>query len=155
LSHRVGGRTLTLDQIEQTVLPTFHDPRVYLALGRGAVGGGRLRSEAFSPARLEAQLTEVANECAGRSECIQIDRQNNRVLVSSIFSWREQEFVAAYGGSAPAGISNRSPIERSVLAMVEPKLLTTEREFLAINQFQVSYKPFDWLLNDLTGRGGR
>ena len=154
LAHRVAGRTLTLDQIEQTVLPTFHDPRVYLALGRGSVGGGRLRSEAFSPARLEAQLTEVANECAGRSECIQIDRQNNRVSVSAIFSWREQEFAAAYGGSAPAAVANRSPIERAVLALVEPKLLTTEREFLEKNQFQVSYKPFDWLLNDLTGRGG-
>jgi len=155
LTHRVAGRTLTLDQIEQTVLPTFHDPRAYLALGRGSVGGGRLRSEAFSPARLEAQLTEVANECAGRAECIQIDRQNNRVLVSSIFSWRSQEFIAAYGGSAPAAIANRSPIERAVLTLVEPKLLTTEREFLEKNQFQVSYKPFDWLLNDLTGRGGR
>ena len=155
LPHRVAGRTLTLDQIEQTVLPTFHDPRVYLALGRGSVGGGRLRSEAFAPSRLEAQLTEVANECAGRSECIQIDRQNNRVVVSAIFSWREQEFAAAYGGLAPAAIANRSPIERAVLALVEPKLLTTEREFLEKNQFQVSYKPFDWLLNDLTGRGGR
>ena len=155
LTHRVAGRTLTLDQIEQTVLPTFHDPRVYLALGRGSVGGGRLRSEAFSPARLEAQLTEVANECAGRAECIHIDRQNNRVVVSAIFSWREKEFAAAYGGSATAAFANRSPIERAVLALVEPKLLTTEREFLEKNQFQVSYKPFDWLLNDLTGRGGR
>jgi len=155
LTHRIAGRTLTLDQIEQTVLPSFHDPRAYLALGRGSVGGGRLRSEAFSPERLEAQLTEVANECAGRSECVQIDRQNNRVVVSAIFSWREQEFAAAYSGSAPAAVANRSPIERAVLALVEPKLLTTEREFLEKNQFQVSYKPFDWLLNDLTGRGGR
>src|SRR5437773_9743386 len=155
LTHRVAGRTLTLDQIEQTVLPSFHDPRAYLALGRGSVGGGRLRSEAFSPERLEAQLTEVANECAGRSECVQIDRQNNRVVLSAIFSWREQEFAAAYSGSAPAAVANRSPIERAVLALVEPKLLTTEREFLEKNQFQVSYKPFDWLLNDLTGRGGR
>ena len=155
LTHRIAGRTLTLDQIEQTVLPSFHDPRAYLALGRGSVGGGRLRSEAFSPERLEAQLTEVANECASRSECVQIDRQNNRVVVSAIFSWREQEFAAAYSGSAPAAVANRSPIERAVLALVEPKLLTTEREFLEKNQFQVSYKPFDWLLNDLTGRGGR
>src|SRR3989449_11222374 len=70
LQHKVAGRTLTLDQIEQTVLPEFKDPRVYLALGRGAVGGGRLRSEAFAPSRLQTQLTAVANQCAGRSECI-------------------------------------------------------------------------------------
>src|SRR5258708_11066680 len=38
-AHRIAGRTLTLDQIEQTVLPEFHDPRLYLALGLGALGG--------------------------------------------------------------------------------------------------------------------
>jgi hypothetical protein len=39
---------VTLDQIEQTVLSEFHDPRVYLLLGRGAIGGGRLRSAAHA-----------------------------------------------------------------------------------------------------------
>ena len=155
LTHRVAGRMLTLDQIEQTILPLFRDARVYLALGRGSVGGGRLRSEAFTPTGLEAQLTEVANECATRSECLHIDRQNNQVLLSAVFSWREKEFVAAFSESAPPAFANRSPIERAVLALVYPKLLTTEREFLAKNQFQMSYRPFDWALNDLTGRGGR
>src|SRR5215510_15845546 len=40
LTHRVAGRTLTLDQIEQTVLSGYGDARIYLALGRGAEGGG-------------------------------------------------------------------------------------------------------------------
>jgi hypothetical protein len=155
LQHRVAGRMLTLDQIEQTVLPTFRDPRVYLAIGRGAVSGGRLRSEAFVPARLEAQLTEVAQECTSRPECIQIDREQGRIGVSAIFSWREKEFVAAYAESALPAFKDRSPIERAVLAFVEPKLLPAEKEFLAKNQFQMTYKPFDWTLNDLTGRGGR
>jgi hypothetical protein len=155
LSHRVAGRLLTLDQIEQTVLSAFNDPRVYLAIGRGAVGGGRLRSEAFQAARLEAQLTEVASECASRSQCVQIDRAQNTVSASAIFSWREKDFVAAYAGAAPAAFTGRSPIERAILAFIEPRLLTTEKEFLAKNQFQVAYSPFDWTLNDLTGRGGR
>jgi hypothetical protein len=155
LQHRVAGRMMTLDQIEQTVLPTFRDPRVYLAIGRGAVGGGRLRSEAFLPARLEAQLTEVAHECTSRPECIQIDREQNKIGVTPIFSWREKEFVAAYAESAPPVFKDRSPIERAVLAFVEPKLLPGEKEFVAKNQFQVTYRPFDWTLNDLTGRGGR
>ncbi len=152
LPHRVAGRTLTLDQIEQTVIASFKDPRLYLALGRGAVGGGRLRSEAYEPARLEAQLAEVADECASRSQCIQIDRGQNKVSASAIFSWREQDFVAAYAGAAPAVFQNRSPIERAILAFIEPRMLTTEKDFLATNQFQLTYRPFDWTLNDLTGR---
>jgi hypothetical protein len=51
--------------------------------------------------------------------------------------------------------ASRSPIERALLAFVQPRLLTTEREFLAKNDFKMVYKPFDWGLNDLTGRGGR
>jgi hypothetical protein len=155
LTHRVAGRALTLDQIEQTILPAFHDPRVYFALGRGARGGGRLRSETFTAARLEAQLTEVAGECVSRTECLQIDRAAGKVAVSAVFSWHEKEFSAAYAGRAPATFSSRSPIERSAIAFAEPKLLATERTFLAANVFQVAFKPFDWTLNDLTGRGGR
>jgi hypothetical protein len=155
LPHTVAGRGLTLDQIEQTVLADFHDPRVYLAIGRGAVGGGRLRSEVFSADRVEAQLAEVAAECASRSECVRVERDANTLAVSAIFSWREKEFVAAYGSAAPAAFAERSPLERAVLAFVEPKLLTTERETLEKGTFRMTYLPFDWSLNDLTGRGGR
>jgi hypothetical protein len=155
LPHRVAGRSLTLDQIEQTILPTFHDPRVYFALGRGAVGSGRLRSEAFTGARLEEQLADVAAECVTRAQCVTIDRATGKVGASSIFSWRSKEFAEAYGDKAPAAFANRSPIERAVIAFVMPKLLATEKEFIAGNTFQVAYSAFDWTLNDLTGRGGR
>ena len=84
LTHRVAGRTLTLDQIEQTILPGFHDPRVYFAIGRGAHGSGRLRSEAFTGARIEQQLADVAAECVTRAQCIAIDRANGKISVSSI-----------------------------------------------------------------------
>lgn len=154
-AHRVAGRTVTLDRIEQTILPAFHDPRVYLALGRGAVGGGRLRSEAFTAERLEAQLTEAAGECVSHATCLQIDRDAGKVSVSAIFSWREKEFAAAYAGAAPASFANRSSIERAVIAFVQPKLLPAEKEFLVKNTFQLAYTTFDWTLNDLTGRGGR
>src|SRR5882757_11300085 len=73
LTNRVAGRMLTLDQIEQTILPKFNDPRLYFALGRGAVGGGRLRSEVFAADTIEKQLAEVASECVTRGECIQVE----------------------------------------------------------------------------------
>ncbi len=155
LTHRVGGRTLTLDQIEQAVLPPFGDPRVYLALGRGAISSGRLRSEAFTGAELERQLTEVAEECLSRPECVQVDRDAGKMSVNAIFSWREKDFTAAYAEKAPPVFASRSPIERAILAFVQPRLLTTEKEFLAKNSFEMVFRKFDWSLNDLTGRGGR
>jgi len=154
-AHRVAGRSLTLDQIEKEVLPEFHDPRVYFALGRGAVGSGRLRSEAFVPARLDEQLAEVAAECVTRAQCAQLDHEAGKMAVSSIFSWHEKEFADAYADKAPAAVANRSPIERAAVAFVFPKLLSAERDMIEKNTLQVTYKPFDWTLNDLTGRGGR
>jgi hypothetical protein len=150
--HTVAGRPVTLDQIEQSIFSTFQDPRLYLAVGRGAVGGGRLRSEAFVVDRLQRQLNEVANECVNRAQCVQIERDANRIVASAIFSWRSNEFVAAYGSAADPRYSSRSPIERAILAFVQPKLLATEQEVLEKNTFQVTFRPFDWSLNDLTGR---
>jgi len=155
MQHRVAGRMLTLDDIEKKVLPEFNDPRVYLALGRGAVGSGRLRSEAYVPARIETQLSEMAAECTTRPVCAQVDRSGNKVMASAIFSWREKEFAAAYGAAAAPVFANRSPIERAILSIIEPRLVPAERQLLAQNTFQIVFEPFDWSLNDLTGRGGR
>lgn len=153
--HRLGGRMVTLDQIEQTILPPFNDPRLFFALGRGAVGSGRLRSETYTGEALEQQLTELAAECANHAQCLEIDRAKRQVLISSIFSWRSQAFIEAYAGAASGVFATRSPIERAVLAYVQPKLLSAEKDFLAENTFSVTFRPFDWSINDLTGRGGR
>jgi hypothetical protein len=153
-THQVARRPVTLDQIEKTILPEFSDPRVYFALGRGAAGGGRLRSEAFTPARLEAQLDGVAAECARRPQCVQVDPVARRFSASPIFSWHEKEFVERYAGQAPAAFGARSPIERAILAFSYPGLLVTEREVVDAS-LPVVFGRFDWSLNDLTGRGGR
>jgi hypothetical protein len=153
--HQVAGKAFTLDQIEQTILPGFNDPRVFLALGRGAVGSGRLRSEAYAPDSLEQQLAEAAAECTSHAHCVNVDLASGRMQVSSIFSWRSKEFAAAYADKALPVFSSRSPVERAVLALVEPKLTNIEKAFLTKNDFKVEFVPFDWSLNDLTGRGGR
>jgi Protein of unknown function, DUF547 len=154
-THRVAGRSLTLDQIEQTVLATFDDPRVFLALGRGAVGSGRLRSEAYSGANIQQQLAQVADECVSHATCAQFDRLANKLRVSSVFSWRQDAFIRAYADKAAPVFANRSPIERAIVAVLSPKFVTIEREALEKNQFSVEFIPFDWTLNDLTGRAGR
>jgi len=152
IPHRAAGRTVTLDQIEQQILPAFHDARLYFALGRGAIGSGRLHSEAYASARLEEQLKGVRDECLSRSACAQIDEVGNQVSVSPIFSWDRAGFIAGYADEAAPLYASRSPIERAVLAFVRPELLTTERDFLTKNSFRVVYQKFDWRLNDMSGR---
>jgi Protein of unknown function, DUF547 len=150
--HRVAGRALTLDEIEKTVLPEFKEPRVYLALGRGAIGSGRLRSEAYTGARLNAQLGSVQSEFVDDRSMLRIDRLSGRLTLTPIISWREAEFIAAYDKGAQGPYAQRSPIERAVIAFISPNLFRLEREFAEKNAFQIAFHDFDWRLNDLTGR---
>lgn len=148
---RAAGRALTLDQIETTILAGFKDPRLFLALGRGAAGSGRLRSEAYAGSRLGAQLESVAKEFATGGTLLEIDEARGVVAVSPILSWREKDFVAAYAGAAKPLYAARSPLEKALLAFIEPNLLQHERDFLQKNDFTMQFQPFDWSLNDLTG----
>ncbi len=149
--HRAAGRSVTLDEIEKTILPEFKEPRLYLALGRGAVGSGRLRSEAYAGARLSQQLDGIQQEFVSEQTMLRIDRAANRVSVTPIVSWREADFIAAYDKGATGPWAQRSPIERAIVAFVAPHLLPLENELLRKNEFKVTYHPFDWRLNDLTG----
>jgi len=149
--HRAAGRSLSLDEIEKSVLPEFKDPRVYLALGRGAVGSGRLRSEAFDGARLQQQLDRIQSEFVSEQTMLKIDRAAEQVAVTAIVSWRGAEFIAAYDKGATGPMAQRSPIERAIVAFITPHLLPLERELIQQNEFKVTFQPFDWRLNDLTG----
>jgi hypothetical protein len=133
------------------VLPAFKEPRLYLALGRGAVGSGRLRSEAFSADRLNAQLESVAADAMMQKEIVHIDRTTGTLAVTPILSWRETEFVAAYDKGQSGPFAQRSPIERAIIAFIQPRLLPLEKEFVQKNEFRVMFQNFDWRLNDLTG----
>jgi hypothetical protein len=149
--HQAAGRSLTLDEIEKDVLKAFKEARLYLALGRGAVGSGRLRSEAFSADQIARQLDAVAADFMTQDQMMKIDRDAGTVTVTPIISWREAEFVAAYDKGAAGPYAQRSPVERALLAFIEPRLLPLEKEFLRKNEFRVAYRNFDWRLNDLTG----
>jgi hypothetical protein len=151
LKHRVAGQSLTLDEIEKKILPTFKEPRLYLALGRGAIGSGRLRSEAYTGEQLKRQLDDIQKEFVSEQTMIKVDREANQVSVTPIVSWHDAEFIAAYDPGATGAMAQRSPVERAIVAFVTPHLLPLEKEFLQKNEFKVTYHPFDWRLNDLTG----
>jgi hypothetical protein len=151
LRHRAAGRAVTLDEIEKTILPEFKEPRLQLALGRGAIGSGRLRSEAYSGARIAQQLEDIRKEFVSERTMLKIDRTSGEVSLTPILSWHQAEFVAAYDKGGEGPLAQRSPIERAAVAFITPNLLPLEKELVQKNEFKVTYQPFDWRLNDLTG----
>jgi hypothetical protein len=151
LPHRAAGRTVSLDDIDKTIIAELKEPRALLALGRGSIGGGRLHSEAYTAARLDTQLLKVQSECVTRKECVTIDTTQGTLAVTPLFGWREAQFAETLGQQELPGNPGRTPLERAILRLVTPHVLPMEREFLAQNKFKLTYQPYNWRLNDLTG----
>ena len=146
--HLIAGRRLTLQAIEDELIAPFGDPRAHLALGRGAVGSPRLRSEAFSDDRLEAQLQAVVADFATTPRHVTLDQAGDELVVSAVLGWQADQLTALAGADDGTG---RSPIEQAIVALISPALFASERAFLARNAFRLRYRDFDWRLNDLTG----
>jgi len=149
LTHRVAGQTLTLDAIEQRLLSEFGDARIVFALGRAALGSGRLRSEVFAAGRLDAQLQEGVAECAARLTCVTVNRETKTLTVTPMIGWRTEAFEQSFAATAGTRWPQRSPIERAVAAMLMPVLFPSEQAFLMEDTFRLAYGEFDWSLNEL------
>ncbi len=150
IPHMAAGKSVTLDQIETTILAEFKDPRVFLVLGRGAVGSGRLRSEAFGAKSVERQLEQARQQFAVTPRWSRVDALAGKVSISPILSWRAPAFIEEYADDS-FDLPKREPIERAVVGFLRPQLLDAEADFIKKNAFQLTYLPFDWRLNDLTG----
>ena len=149
VKHRVAGQVLTLDEIEN-LIAGFGDARLLLALGRGSIGSGRLRSEVYRGARLEEQLNDAVKGFVRHARNFKLDREGATLKVTPLLSWRSQHFIASFASGTDKW-ANRTPIERAVVAMAHTHLFPSEKAVLDLNTFQMSFGEFDWRLNDLTG----
>ena len=88
---RIHGKTLSLDDIEHSILrPRFKDPRVHFAIVCASKGCPPLISEPYRGAALDAQLTRVTSDFLNRPENSRLEGDTLRV--SSIFKWFAEDF---------------------------------------------------------------
>lgn len=95
----LGGRTVTLDEIEHQILRPMGEPRIHFAIVCASLSCPDLRREAFTAARLETQLQEQTLGFLNHADKgLQLD--GTRVRVSQIFDWFEEDFDGAGGVEA-------------------------------------------------------
>jgi hypothetical protein len=104
-------------------------PRLYLALGRGAVGSGRLRSEAYSAKAVDKQLEQTKAQFAVTPRWSKVNQLTGKVSISPILSWRAADFIKKYADDS-FDLPKREPIERAVIGFLRPHLLNAEEEFI-------------------------
>jgi Protein of unknown function, DUF547 len=82
---------LSLDDIEHRILrPIWRDNRVHYALNCASLGSPNLQAAAFTGQNTEVLLEKGAREFVNHSRGVEI--QNNRLKVSSIYVWFQEDF---------------------------------------------------------------
>ena len=94
----VAGKERTLNEIEHEILRKMDDPRVHVAIVCASVSCPDLRLEAFNVNSLNEQLDDQMKVFLKSSEKgMKIDNERNRVYLSSIFKWFEDDFESRGG----------------------------------------------------------
>jgi hypothetical protein len=130
--HALGGRRVSLDQIEHEALRPQVGYRVHAALVCAARSCPPLAREAFAAPALERQLDAAMERWLAREDLNRFDAAAGRAQVSSIFRWFADDFAKA-GGLARV-LERHGPPPARALA---------KRKDL-----QVEYLDYDWALND-------
>ncbi len=89
---KIAGEEYDLNNIEHGIIrKEFDEPRIHFALVCAAVSCPKLQSEAYSPEKLDAQLTRAATEFLANKKKNDIKGPNEATL-SKLFSWYGGDF---------------------------------------------------------------
>ncbi len=142
---KLAGESQTLDNIEHDILrKKFNEPRIHAALVCAAISCPPLRNEPYLPEKIDSQLEDQVNKFLASPHGLRIERDNNRVYISSIFKWFGEDWLTTY--SVENKFSGNKK-EKAVLNFISQHLSPSEREYLEKGQYKISYLDYDWSLN--------
>jgi hypothetical protein len=132
---RVGGRRVTLDEIEHATLRPQGEPRIHAAIVCASVSCPALAREPFRAERLEAQLdAALAAFLADPRKGSRLDRERGVLWLSRVFDWFAEDFAASGGA----------------LAFLRPHLPEPTRAWLEAHaDVELAFLDYDWSLNGL------
>ena len=146
---KVVGQEVTLDDIEhQNLRKNFNEPRIHMALVCAAVSCPKLRTEAYTGEKLNAQLDQQSREFLSNPSNFRIERESNKVYVSSILKWFGQDFEKSYGRTENFKGLNRK--ETAFLNFISQYLSPADAKYLTQGGYRVNYLDYDWSLNQIS-----
>ena len=135
------GEEHHLDWIEHEQLrPKYAEPRVHVAVNCASIGCPALFTEAFTAAKLDAQLEDGMRRFLGDSTRNRY--ADGRLEVSQIFKWFREDFEKGNKGFAKL---------EDVFAKYADQLAAApaDREKIKAKSVSISNLEYDWSLNDV------
>jgi hypothetical protein len=128
----MGGDDINLYDLENKIVrPTFKDARVHFALNCASGGCPQLPPEAFTPEKVEEQLSREARKFVNEKRNVEFDPATKKVKLSHIFDWYKEDF-----GKEPAKVIAWINNYRAADAKLP-------------EDAKIEYVDYDWTLNDL------
>ena len=147
IEHTVMGRKMTLDDIEhETLRKDFTEPRIHLTLVCAAMSCPRLLDEPYVGYKLDEQFKLQARDFVRQEDNFRIDRQDDRVGISSIFKWFGEDFIPTHG--TETRFTHLSKKKGAVLNYLKDHVSDRDRRYLLGGDYDVSYIDYDWTLNE-------
>ena len=125
--HRVAGRAMTLNELENDILRRFGEPRIHFAINCASRSCPPLSRRAYTAANLERQLARQTRDFVRRTT----RRRGDAVEVSRIFEWYGEDF----GGE--------SGVRRFVASRLDRSLAAAARD----DDTPIRYARYDWAIN--------
>jgi hypothetical protein len=135
--HKLGGATVSLNDIENEMLRPEFGWRTHAVLVCAARSCPPLQQLAYTASEFEEQAARAFRIWLGRPDLNEFVPDKNEAAVSSIFKWFKSDFENAGGVKA-------------VIAKFAP---ASARPLLERADCKITYKPYDWGLNDQGQRG--
>ncbi|EAW34963.1 DUF547 domain-containing protein [Lyngbya sp. PCC 8106] len=146
LQFNVMGKEVTLDEIEHKILRVqFNEPRIHMGLVCASIGCPILLQEAYTGDKLGEQLDKQTRKFIAINDNFKIDKQDNKVYLSSIFKWFGEDFISQFKIQEKFTGNDK---ERAVLNFLSQYLDESEKEYLMNGKYQIKYLDYDWSLND-------
>ncbi len=129
----VTDKKYSLNAIEHKILRKLGEPRIHFAIVCASIGCPRLRNEAYTPEKLEAQLADNTRDFFSRQRNLQVDLNRRQVRVSSILDWFGEDF-----GPTP---------QKALARLAEYMPDDATGRLIEQGEFSVEYLDYDWSLN--------
>jgi hypothetical protein len=144
---RLFGKAITLNNLEHDIIRKQYDePRIHMALVCAAKGCPVLRSDAYTPEKLNDQLDAQSRQYLSSPAGLRIDRKAGEVYFSSIFKWYGEDFTGKY--TPASGFTGIKKKARAVANFCAGYLSAADSEYLAAGGYAVKYLTYDWSLNE-------
>ena len=130
--HKVGGESVSLDDIENTALRPEFGYRTHATLVCAARSCPPLQTSAYTAGQLDEQVARAYRTWLGRADLNEFSPEKNQASISMIFKWFKADFER--GGGFKTVIAKYGPASAQAV--------------MKKSDANIDYKTYNWGLND-------